>query len=246
VRAEWLRGDVPPGQLGGALVEPIAEEVGRLVTGSAGLRAGVQRHLDVAVALPGGAFLAGTVGGVHGDRVVRIVYSRLSAKHRLRAWVHLLALMAQWPDQPWEAVTVGRGSRGGTIACSRLSGVDPSDAVPRLAALVEVYRLGMCLPLPMPPKTACAYAGKRLRAATPNAAAAFAGQQWRKGSGENEQGEFADVDHQRVWDDAGMSALLEAPADPHDTAWPDEPHRFGQLARRVWTPLLQAETVTET
>ena len=56
-----------------------------------------------------GRVLTGTVNGVRGDVLVRTVFSRLGAKHRLRAWVQLLALSAAFPDRTFEAVTIGRG-----------------------------------------------------------------------------------------------------------------------------------------
>ena len=37
-----------------------------------------------------------------------------------------------------------------------------------------------------------------------------------------------------------MSDLVRQPADPSED-YGDEPHRFGQLARTVWTPMLEAE-----
>jgi exodeoxyribonuclease V gamma subunit len=217
--------------------------VTELVDRSAGLRAGAPRHLDVTVELPSGIRVVGTVPGVYGDCLVRVVYSRLGPKHRLRAWVQLLALAAAQPDHEWEAKTVGRGSKKGTVALSHLSGVGPEDARSHLASLVELYAAGMCRPLPLPAKASCAYAEKRREDAPVSVAVAHAGKQWRTGSGTDEQGEFTDADHRQVWGDVALSALLAEPADPTDPAWPQEPHRFGQLARRLWTPLLDAETV---
>ncbi len=243
VRAEWLRGHLPPGRLGNALVQPIVEEVGRLIDGSAGLRSGEAEHVDVSVALPSGATLVGTVPGAYGDRIVRIVYSKLAPKHRLRAWVQLLALTAQAPDRSFEAVTAGRGSRGG-VALSHMAGVSADDARTHLDSLVDVYRAGLTAPLPLPPKTSCTYAEKRRAGLSVENAVSFAGKAWRSGSGQNEQGDFDDADHHRIWGDVWLDDLLEQGPEVADTVWPDEPHRFGRLARRVWTPLLEAEMVT--
>jgi exodeoxyribonuclease V gamma subunit len=241
VRAEWLRGNLPPGRLGEAVVAPIAEDVAGLIDRSAGARGGDPDQLDVSVPLPGGITLAGTVPGVYGDRVVRIVYSKLGPKHRLRAWVHLLALVAQWPDRAWQAVTVGRAPREG-VAVSHLSGVDPADAPRHLDALVATYLSGLTSPLPLPPRTACVYAEKRRAGATVENAVRLAGKEWSTSTGQSSFGEGHDAERLRIWGDISLEELVESePADPTDTDWPDEPHRFGRLARRVWTPLLDAE-----
>jgi exodeoxyribonuclease V gamma subunit len=199
----------------------------------------------VSIALSSGASLVGTVSSVYADRVVRVIYSKLAPKHRLRAWVQLLALCAQWPERSWEAVTVGRGKRDGVVVTSRLAGPPGTDALAHLEDLVEVYRAGLNIPLPLPPKAASAYAAKRRAGVTVKNAESFAANAWRSGSGPNQMGEFTDTHHQRVWGDVNLTALLEIPPDPSDADWPNEPHRFGQLARAVWTPLLDAETVTQ-
>ena len=158
--------------------------------------------------------LVGTVASVYGDRVVRVVYSKLAAKHKLRAWVQLLALCAQSPDHDWEAVTVGRGQRGG-VAASHLAGVSAADAVRHLDDLVEAYRAGMGIPLPLPPKAAAVYAAKRRAGVSVLVAQTQAGKEWRRsGSDQREMGEFDDADHLRVWGEVHLDALLASPAGP--------------------------------
>jgi exodeoxyribonuclease V gamma subunit len=241
--AELLRGLLPPGQLGTTLVDPILAEVGGLIGSSAPLRAGPPEQRDVSIALPSGVSVVGTVSSVYADRIVRVLYSRLGAKHRLRAWVQLLALCAQWPERTWEAVTVGRGAAPGAVAASHVGRVVGTDAVSYLDNLVHVYRAGLTMPLPLPAKSASVYAVKRRDGLAVKVAESFAGKQWRTRSGQREIGEFSDPDHQRVWGVSHLDTLLQIRPSP-DGDWPDEPHLFGQLARAVWTPLLDAETVT--
>jgi exodeoxyribonuclease V gamma subunit len=239
VRAERLRGELPPGALGDSVVTPLARNVEDLVTKTAGLRSGHAEALDVTVELADGSKLAGTVPGVHDDRIVRVEYSRLGAKHRVRAWVQLLALVAGRPGRDWRAATVGRGNDGPAMA-----GLVPptqEDAVAILTTLVGLYRRGLCEPLPLTPKASSAYAERR-RAGSPAAGAvARAATQWRASRKDgSEFGEFEDPGHRRVWGDARLRDLLGQPAvagEPFD----DEPHRFGQLARQVWDPLLDHE-----
>jgi exodeoxyribonuclease V gamma subunit len=247
VRAEWLRGQLPPGRLGEDIVAPISEQVAELVGGSADLRSIDPEHVDVSVTLPSGVTVAGTVPSIHGDCIVRVVYSKLSPKHRLRAWVYLLALSAHAADTSWRAVTVGRNPkpRGAKVAGSFLGGVTAQEAQAHLDTLVQIYRTGLTFPLPLPPKTSCGYVEKRAAGKSPFAALTYAGYSWRqKGYGPEEQGEFDDPHHRLVWGDAQIQALLDHPPDP-DGTYPEEQHLFGQLARRLWSPLLAAEVIRE-
>jgi exodeoxyribonuclease V gamma subunit len=238
VRAERLRGELPPGALGDAVVTPLARDVEDLVSKTAGLRAGPAEALDVTVDLPDGSRLSGTVPGVHDDRIVRVEYSRLGAKHRVRAWVQLLALVAGRPGRDWRAATVGRGSDGPAMAA--LAPPAPEDALAALTTLVGLYRRGLCEPLPLAPKTSCVYAERRRAGSPPAGAVAKAAGQWRRSLNDGREiGDFDDAEHRRVWGDARLADLLE-PSRPGEP-FADEPHRFGQLARQVWDPLLGHE-----
>jgi exodeoxyribonuclease V gamma subunit len=241
VRAEWLRGELPPGPLGAERVDPIAADVEQLVEHTARLRAGTPEAVDVVVDLAGGVRLFGTVLHVHGDSIVRVVYSKLGPRHRLRSWVQYLALAAALPGRDWATATVGRTSDGDGLVMSCITGLDAAAATEQLDALVDLYRRGVCEPLPMPPRTACAYAEARMRSG-PVVAAKKAAPQWRRKLGDGREiGEFDDADHRRVWGDSKFADLAAARPDPN-ARWADEPHRFGQLARTVWDPLLNAET----
>jgi exodeoxyribonuclease V gamma subunit len=240
-RVERLRGDLPPGQLGATVMQPIADKVAAVVERSAGLRTGEPTAVDVSIGLPSGLRLEGTVPRVYGNRIVRIEYSRLSPKYRIRAWVQLLAVCAAQPARSWDAVTVGRKKVGRReeVVGSFLKRQSPERAVELLDQLVSLYRLGLTCPLPMPPKTASAYAEKRLKGCNPSNAAVFAEQEWVVQAQQGSWGEFDDGNHRRVRFQA-MSDLVSQPADPSEE-YGDEPHRFGQLARTVWTPMLEAE-----
>ena len=85
-------------------------------------------------------------------------------------------------------------------------------------------------------KTSAAYAAARLGGSREQALDSAA-REWVSDLG----GEQQDRSHVHVWGDrAPLEALLDQrPAD--DERWPDEPTRFGALARRLWTPVLEAE-----
>jgi exodeoxyribonuclease V gamma subunit len=239
VRAEWLRGQLPPGSLGVAQIEPIANRVERLVSETAGLRAGEAEAVDAAVDLDSGVRLFGTVGGVHDTRIVRVVYSRLGAKHRLRSWVQYLALAAALPERDWATATVGRSRGSDGLLMSCITGVGPDEARATLDSLIALYLRGLREPLPMPPGTACAYADAR-RKRTPAVAAKKASSEWRRKLNDREIGEFDSADHRQVWGEARFDDLLATGPD-RSLGVPDESHLFGQLARLVWDPLLAAE-----
>ena len=52
--------------------------------------------------------VSGSVDGVRDGTAVRVLFSRPSAKHRLQAWVELLALSAAHPEREWRTVVIGR------------------------------------------------------------------------------------------------------------------------------------------
>jgi exodeoxyribonuclease V gamma subunit len=242
VQAERLRGELPPGSLGGDVVEAIAAHVERLVQSTDGLRAADPEARDVVIDLDSGVRLFGTVTGLYDTRIVRVLYSKLGPRHRLRSWPHYLALAAAMPDRDWATATVGRTRDGLAMSC--LTGVGADDARRALDSLVAVYRRGLRGPLPMPPAAACAYADAR-RQRGPAVAAKKAASSWRRKLGDREIGEFDTPDHRRVWGDAPFDRLLAAAAPDPGLAHADEPHLFGQLAQLVWQPLLAAETVHE-
>ena len=189
-------------------------------------------------ALPGGRSVAGTVGGVYGDTLVTVEYSRLGPKHRLRAWVQLLALTAGQPGPRVAARAPSGAAHRGGPSRSTLGPVDPDDAPPRvLAALVDLYDAGLREPLPLSPRPRTRTPSAARAAATPHDAVAKAGDEWTRFGG---GGESDDPAHTLVW---GAAAPLDACCRRHRAAPPSSRRRFGALAMRLWAPLLAAETV---
>jgi exodeoxyribonuclease V gamma subunit len=229
--AEWRRQTLPPRELGRRVVTEVVGQVEPLVAAAAAVRTGAGGAVDV-TAQAGGRRVVGTVGVVHASTLVRVDFSRLAAKHRLRAWAQLLALTASSPETSWTAVTVGRGYRD-AVARSSLGPVDAAEATRHLADLVALRASGLCAPLPVAVKTSAAYAEARVGGMSPANALAKARRAWQP---DRFDGEQADPAHRLVWgDEAALDLLL---ADPGAG---DEPHRFGELARRLWDPLLAAE-----
>ncbi len=235
-QAEWRRGELPPGALGQRLLVEVREISEAILAAGAADRIGPARSVDVAVPLPSGRLLVGTVGGVHGDVVSRTVYSNLAAKHRIRAWVQLLVLAAGRPERTWRAATVGRAARVPRRAAFTAPTANVAVAV--LATLAELQATGLCEPLPLPLGASYAYAERRhLGESEPDAMAAAA-PVWSKY-------EIDDEYHRVVRGEAyPFRDLVAAPATPAEqlrAVDKSETSRFAVLARLLWTPMLAAE-----
>ena len=108
--AERARGLLPPaGELQDVvlhevrpIVAAVAQQADRMLPSP-----GISESRDVRLVLPDGRRLAGTVSGVAGDTLQTVSYASLKPKHRLAAWVRLLALVAAG-EPVRRAVTVGR------------------------------------------------------------------------------------------------------------------------------------------
>ena len=241
--AEWRRGLLPPGPLGLRTLERLGAGIDPLVRAAAPLLEHPTDAYDVAVELPDGRVLTGTVGDVRNTgpdsgTLLRTTYSRLGPRQRIRAWTLLLALTAAYPDGTWSTITLGRGQRGSARPRrAALGGVSAADARQILGQLVDLRDRGLRQPLPMPVATGCAYANARHSGDDAAEALAKAAQEW-KSSYEN-----TDRDHALVWGEAPAFSVL------NDAPWPDEqwhdgePSRFGRLACRLWFPVLDVESV---
>src|SRR5690606_13826888 len=105
------------------------------------------------------------------------IFSRVGPKHRLAAWVRLLALTASDPATPWTAVTVGRARRGDGVTIATIPPLADTpelrrrDAERELTALLDLYRRGLREPLPIACKASAAYADAARTGADPRRAA---------------------------------------------------------------------------
>jgi len=235
---EWRRGLLPPGQLGWRMLDGILRRAAPLRAEAQQLRTVSPRAVDVSVELGGGRWLRGTVPEVYGDRLVPVHYSRLGAKHRLASWVWLLALTASDDDRSWTAHTLGRPTNSRSRDTHGVSLLGPLDhtAVDVLRDLVALRDAGLRDPLPVPLKTSLRYArARRARADVPDALEK-AGYEWTgKFGGERD----ADA-VRRIWGPgAALPGVGLAPGPGEEFA--GETSRFGALALRVWSPLVQAE-----
>jgi exodeoxyribonuclease V gamma subunit len=204
--------------------------------------------VDVKVVLPGGRSLSGTVPGLYGDVLGSAAYSRVHPRHRIAAWVLLLALSAAYPDRGFTAVTIGRARSGADDGASatiaRIPTLRHDAALEHLATLVDLWVRGMREPLPV----ACAASAAYAQAARDGRNAVASGQrEWE--SGWRFPKEDADLEHQLAFGGvlAFADLLDEAPrADESGDGWEaSETTRFGRLARRLWDGLLACERLDD-
>lgn len=231
-QAEWRRGELPPGALGEAVLFRVLDDVEPIVSAAQPHLAAEAGDRDVDVVLPDGCRVVGTIGGLHGTVLLRVEFSRLAAKQRVRAWVRLLALTAA-TREPWRAVTIGRGQKFG-LTMATAGPLDPDRATAELAELVALRRAGLREPLPLPTLAGHTYATVRRGGADPSGALDEALRKWSTGAG----AERADTAHVRAWGPDAGPEVLTTPGPPGG-----EPTRFGTLALQVWSPLLTAEDV---
>jgi exodeoxyribonuclease V gamma subunit len=200
--------------------------------------------------LDDGRTVTGTVAGVRGDALVTTIYSRVGPKHRLAAWVRLLALSAAHPERPWSALTVGRAREGDgmTVAAIPPLGADGAtrraEALELLGELIDLYDRALCEPLPIACKATAAYARALREGADADAAARDAWQGSYNWPGEADEPEHVLVfGRGRSFDEL----CAEDPrADERGPGWePGEATRFGRYAARLWTDLLDVEEVAD-
>jgi len=239
---ELRRGTLPPGPLGVTCLQGIGRDVEQLILASTLERSLAPESHDVDVALANGTRLTGTIAGVRGDVLLSLTYSKLGAKHRLRAWVDLVALTVADPGRPWRAVAVGRSKKGAQR--SLFGPLSAADAAAAADEMVALYRAGLHSPLPLPIKTSADYAYLRDRNTPVPAARTIARKSWLT---DRYPGEQADPEHVLVYGpEAPMDVLTgQVPSSGEGgVGWhPEETDRFGLLARRLWGRLLEAETV---
>lgn len=228
-QAEWRRGALPPGRLGWRKAEQVRETAESLARAALTHRRLEPRAVDVDVRLPGGRRLTGTVPSVYGDRVVSVGFSKLAGKQLIEPWLRLLALAAHDDDHAYTALAVGRAPRG-TQAAQCLLATGGDGPVDQLVDLVALYDLGRRAPLPLPVRTAHAWAVAQ-HAGEPDPRDK-AERRWRSAM---YPGEDADPAHVRVW---GQHAPLQRLVDPGPLG-PEA--TLPVLLERFWLPLLAAE-----
>jgi exodeoxyribonuclease V gamma subunit len=225
--AEWRRGYLPPRDLGQRVIQQITDQVEQLVQTAQPFLSDQPAPCEVLAEL-GNVRLSGTVSGVMGNSIVRVGYSKLAPKHRLQAWLELLALTVSHPGRGWHAITIGRGS------CSQLRTVDATWAATVLTDLIDLRTTGLREPIPFSPRVSAEYAALRFSDRQPALYRRQLDKLWA---------EDRDEAYERFFGvGASFDVMLAQPSiSSEERGSLAEPSRFGTLARRVFQPLLSVE-----
>ncbi len=228
-RAEWLRGDVPPFELGNSLLEGVLAEARRSVRAvPPDLPEPALHDLALSVPVPGHGQVQ-LVGRVisHDRELLQVEFSSLQPRHRLAAWLRLLLLAAAEPGQ-WRARVIGKGRM--TV----LAAPPQETALGLLGRYLALYSLGMTQPLPALPRVGAAWAGYRVSQRDPGDPLVSRKNLERCWSWESDA-------YWRTF--FSFPALLDLPLAGVDVpgADPRERSLVGALATSIWAPLLAAE-----
>jgi exodeoxyribonuclease V gamma subunit len=229
-RAEWLRGPVPPFELGRQVMTGILGDARRTLATAP--PPGSSDHHDLSVRIPvpgaGEVSVVGRVATIE-HTLWQVEFSSLQPRQKVTAWLRLLALAAAEPGQ-WDARVVGKGHR------VRYAAPSPSQARELLGRYVAIYSLGLTQPLPALPRLTAEWANCR-------------------STGRDPSDPYVSKALRRCWDwesDAVWSKFFDYPsvlalplgdliipgADPGETTL------LGALAGAIWTPALLAEVAS--
>ncbi|MGO9885230.1 MAG: exodeoxyribonuclease V subunit gamma [Solirubrobacteraceae bacterium] len=251
ILAEKARGSLPPDELGLPVIQAVYPIASGIVAQAAALAplGPATDPLDVRVELRDGRLLNGTVTGISGDVLLSTTYSRVAAKHRLAAWVRLLAVTASHPGRPLAAATVGRGGGRDDVRVAWIAALGDDEparartAAAELETLIDLHDRGMREPLPIFCQTSAAYAEAAAIGQDPIEAAQ---REWTTEWGFDH--EDLELEHQlALGGTRSLTELLQIAPRPNEAGagWLDsESSRLGRLARRLWGGLLAREEVS--
>ncbi|WP_353650423.1 exodeoxyribonuclease V subunit gamma [Nakamurella sp. A5-74] len=241
IAAENRRGVLPVGARAAEVMREVAELADPVVAAGLRHRAGSRSMVDVSIGLEDGRALVGTLGPVHGGRLVTVGYSRPGPKQRLRNWISGLVLAAagaQDDGAPGGAVWIGQGRRG-QQAETVVVAPDPAGARGQLVDLLAIRDLGMRVPLPVTPRLGWAYAEKRIRfGVDQDTAWQIADTLWSRDKYRPERTEAA---HRMCWQAAELADIADLPgiaALPNPGA---ERTMLGNLAMQIWSSVVRDE-----
>lgn len=225
-RAEWLRGQVPPFELGHQLMGGIVTDARRTLASTP--PPGPAELHDLSLRVPVDGFGDVAVTGRVATRettIWQVEFSALQPRQKITAWLRLLALAAGEPGA-WSARAVGKGRQVHYQAPS------PERARELLGRYLAIYAIGLRQPIPALPRLTAEWAGLRLSRLDP-------------------QDSRQKKSLRRCWDwesDSAWTKFFDYPDVldlPVTMSLPGADSRegtlVGALASSIWMPALEAE-----
>jgi exodeoxyribonuclease V gamma subunit len=226
-RAEWLRGQVPPFELGRQAMGGILSEARRTVAKAPTLGEANQHDLRLIIDVPGvgPVPLAGRVT-THERTVWQVEFSSLQPRQKIQTWLRLLTLAAGEPGT-WDARVIGKGRQ------VRYAAPPAEVAAELLGRYLSIYALGMQHPLPALPRLNAEWASLRLTGGDPD-----------DPRREKAMRRLWDFESDAAWIKFfGFPEVLTMPLGEFRVvgAAPAETRLLGALATAIWSPVLAAE-----
>ena len=230
IRAEWLRGALPPGAMGTRLLNGIEEHVTPIIRDlphrpdetQPGVSGALEIHHDISVD-SGLVRLTGRVA-TQQDLVLEATFSKVSLRRTVGLWLRLTALAAT-EDGQWQGLLVGRGGR------LTLRGPDQATALELLGRWIRLYRVGLDLPLPLPLDFGAQLADALRAGRDPFAA-----------KRDLRHAFTSPAPHWRRFY-AGVEELLAVPVGTDDLDQPSETLLACAAARLIWDPITAHQVV---
>ena len=161
-RAEWLRGQVPPFELGRQVISGILTEARRTLAHAPEPGTADQHDLSLRVPVPGLGEVA-LVGRVATrERTLwQVEFSSLQPRQKITAWLRLLALAAAEPGH-WDARVIGKGRQ------VRYAAPSATESLELLGRYLAIYAVGLRRPLPAMPRLTAEWASHRASGRDPD------------------------------------------------------------------------------
>jgi exodeoxyribonuclease V gamma subunit len=230
-RAEWLRGQVPPFELGRQVMSSVLADARRTLAGAPPPGESTQHDLQLSVPVPGlgEVNLVGRIP-TREHTLWQVEYSSLQPRQKLTSWIRLLALAAAEPGEIWDARVIGKGYR------VRYAAPPAPVALELLGRYLAIYSLGMTRPLPALPRLNAEWANLRATGRDPH-------DPYLTKSLRRCWDWESDLAWGKFFDYPDVLALPLAELDIPGAAQ-GETTLLGALATSIWAPVLAAEVAS--
>lgn len=168
IRIQQARGALPPGHLGEAKAAELSTLVGQMFAELNSRNLDPQAlefsvNASIGTVQLGGKVVSWSLGEHPGP--IDLTYSAPDGRHIMKLWLDLLAMTATDSAQDWKALGVGRDKSNAKVTTFSVKGTSREErrtnAIAGLARAVDLYKRGLCEPLPLFAKSSHQQANKK-------------------------------------------------------------------------------------